>query len=519
MLDPSTPILISCAQHTVRDAAPDALLSPQDLLAHAAQKALIDAGGGAGDTQRKLKITQKIDSLAVIRSFADSAPQFASPHGGCSHYPLAIARRIGASPARCFYPHLGGNSPQMMLSLLAEDIRAGRSRMALLVGGEAIRTASLATKAGQRLDWSEDHDGPLITPGDPRPGISAHELRHGLGNPSDCYPLFETALAHHYQRPMSRHRAHIADLFSRMSAVAAANPHAATPIHHRPETIMEASDDNRMIAWPYTKFMNANLFVDQAAALVLTSVHEARACGVPPDQWVFLAGAADLDDAWLMSERPSFHRSEAIPRAAHAAMDQAGIGVDDLDFIDLYSCFPVAVEIAADALGLAHDDPRGLSITGGLPYFGGAGNAYSLFAIAEMVARLRGRDRGFGLVTANGWYLTKHSMGVYSAAPPQTPWQKRDRPDLQAEIDAIAAPPLIIEPQGRGRIEAATVRFSRKGPEQGVLFGRLPSGGRFLANMAGDDQAALDALMGEDAIGLEIDVRMDEKGRGLAHLI
>ena len=53
----------------------------------------------------------------------------------------------------------------------------------------------------------------------------------------------------------------------------------------------------------------------------------------------------------------------------------------------------------------------------GLPYHGGPGNNYSTHAIACMVERLRARPGASGVVTGVGWYLTKHSVGVYSSAP------------------------------------------------------------------------------------------------------
>lgn len=504
----SMPVLIGSAQITL-GAAGDLARSPQELLANAARAALADCGGAIDPSG--------IDTIAVIRTFADSAPQFASPFGGAANYPMAVARRIGAAPRRALYPEVGGNSPQMMVNLLAEDIRLGRCRLALIAGGEAIRSMTLLRKAGETPDWSEADDRAPETPGDPRPGMSVHELRHGIGNPSDTYPLFESALAAHHGRTMDQQRDHIAALFARFSEVAAQNPHAAMPIVRTAADIREPGPDNRMIAWPYTKYMNANMFVDQAAAILLCSYGAARAMGVRPDHMVFLAGSADLSEKWLMSERVSYHSSPAIRSGAQAALSMAGIDAEALDLIDLYSCFPCAVECAADAVGLHHDDPRGLTITGGLPFFGGPGNAYSLFAIAEMHQRLRGRDKGHGLVTANGWYLTKHSFGVYSSIPPERAWAFPDDAPRQAEIDAMTAPALEQAPSGEGVVEASTVSFSRAGPERGIIIGRLKDGRRFLANSEKGDDAMLAALMGPRPVGLRICVRT-EKDRGVARL-
>ena len=52
---------------------------------------------------------------------------------------------------------------------------------------------------------------------------------------------------------------------------------------------------------------------------------------------------------------------------------------------DIYSCFPSSVNLGCDALGLDPFDPRGLTVTGGLPYAGGAASACLMHAIATMV--------------------------------------------------------------------------------------------------------------------------------------
>ena len=66
---------------------------------------------------------------------------------------------------------------------------------------------------------------------------------------------------------------------------------------------------------------------------------------------------------------------------------------------------------------LADDDPRGLTLTGGLPYFGGPGNSYSLHGIAETVTQMRDKPGRFGFVGANGGIMSKYSVGIYSTEP------------------------------------------------------------------------------------------------------
>ena len=271
---------------------------------------------------------------------------------------------------------------------------------------------------------------------------------------------------------------------ARFAAVAAANPLATRRQGYSAEQLVTVNDDNRWIGFPYPKLMNAHAFIDQSAAVVMTSVATARELGIPRDKWVFLHGCADAHDHWYVSERVDLHSSPAIRAASRQALDMAGKTLADIDVIDLYSCFASAVQIGCREIGLAEDDPRGLTVTGGLPFFGGPGNNYVTHSISEMMRRLRARPGAFGLVTANGNYVTKHSFGVYSTAAPAGPW-RRERPAvLQSRMDALPKAPFTETPQGEATIETYTVMHGKAGPEFAVVFGRLnATGQRFIANL------------------------------------
>ena len=177
--------------------------------------------------------------------------------------------------------------------------------------------------------------------------------------------------------------------------------------------------------------------VNQGAAVLLMSVAAARRLGVPRDRWVFLHGHADLRERDLL-DRADLSAGPASVMAVRHALAVAGIGADDLATIDLYSCFPAPVFNICDGLGLDPADPRGLTLTGGLPFFGGAGNNYSMHAIAETVQRARRAPGSYGLVGANGGIMSKYSAGVYSTTP--AAWTPDRSAELQAEIDGWPAP-------------------------------------------------------------------------------
>ncbi|MGF1606600.1 MAG: acetyl-CoA acetyltransferase [Rhodothalassiaceae bacterium] len=503
-------VIVGVAQSVDRDEPSADSPSPQDRLAEVARQALADSGASG---------PVSADTVAVVRLFSDSAPNYQSPFGKSDNYPLSLARRLGWQPARLLYPVVGGNTPQALVNALAEKIAQGRSEVALIAGVEAIRTSRRAAKLGLALDWSETTGQPPKIWGEMKWGCTGHEMAHGIAAPSEVYPLFETALMHAAARTPQAHRQQIGELMARLSKVAADNPFAAQPVARSPEELITPSTDNRLVAWPYTKFLNANDSVDQAAAVLMMSAERADALGVPPDRRIHLWGSAELTDKWFVSDRVAYDRSPAIERGAAAALDQAGVGLDDIALFDLYSCFPSAVEIACQALGLAQEDPRGLTVTGGLPYFGGPGNNYSLHAIAEMAARLRARPTDLGLITANGWYLTKHAMAVYGARPPRQLYRRRDLRDLQTVIDTEPSPPVSEAPTGPARIETYTVSFDRTGPSRAILIGRLKAdGARFIANIPAEDADALASLMAADQVGQSIEVHT-ERGRSRARLV
>ena len=496
MIDPRTPVLVGVAQYVDRDSAPDVALSPLDMLARVGAAALADSGGTG----------VVIDTLAVVRLFADSSPAFRAPFGAYTNLPKSLANRLGQSPATQIYGPVGGNTPQMLVNMFAERIRTGEAEVALIAGCEALRTQAKAQKAGLVLDWSDDPGGEPATLGKEVQMISRHEMAHGVAMPVSVYPLFENALAAHYGDEPVAHRQRIGALMSRFTKVAAANPYSALPIERTADEIIEPTSENRYIGYPYTKYLNSNMFVDQAAAVLLMSTAAADAAGVPQDSRVYLHGSADTHEHILVSNRVDFHSSPAVRIGAAHALAEAGVDAADLDHIELYSCFPVAVEIAADMIGLAHDDPRGLTLTGGLPYFGGPGNNYSMHGIAEMVGRCRAHPGTTGLVFANGGYLTKHSFGVYSSQP-ATHWQRSDPATYQATIDALPAPAFTETPSGEGIVETFTVIHDKGVPAFAILYVRLDDGEgqpgtRALAQMHDD----LDALIDAQVVGRRVAV-------------
>jgi acetyl-CoA C-acetyltransferase len=506
MSDDRIPILVGCGDVTDETTPVEVGRSPFDLIAEAGRLALADAGASA--------LAGAIDVIATVRLFADASPRFATKLGGSTNPPRSIAERLAIHPARYIYSSSGGNMPQYLVNHFSQAIAEGDIRAALIVGGEALRTQQGVERANLPISWREEPGGHPETVGIVRPPWSDEEERHHLRAAFTVYPLFENAIRGARGRSVSEHMNSMARLFARFAQAAARNPLATRRAGYSAERLAKVDRENRWIGFPYPRLMNSHPYVDQAAALILTSVGVARDLSISPAKWVYLHGCADGNDHWYASERINLHSSPAIRTGARQALDMAGRTIADIRYFDLYSCFPSAVEIACQEIGLAEDDPRALTVTGGLPYFGGPGNNYVTHSISEMMRRLRAHPGSFGMVTANGNYVTKHSFGIYSTTPWRGKWLREDPARLQAELDALPKAPLINNPSGSGTIETYTIMHGKTGPEFGVLLGRLKeTGERFIANTP-SDRRTLDDLQERESLGREGVVRTRD-GRNL----
>ena len=469
-----TPVVVAWGQCVEREGP----VSAMALMARAAEACLAQAPALAGAVEQV--------SVVNVLSPVPAAPA------------TALARRLGLRPARAEVTTIGGNSPQRLVSRAAQSVAAGRLSATLIAGAEAQRSAKAWPDAAA-VERAEEALAPDPVVGDDRAGVGRAELDAGLIAPVHVYALFESVLAHRAGRDPDAHRQALGELMAPFTEVAAGHPVAWFPERRTPAELAAVGPDNRLVAEPYPKRMCAVINVDQAAAVLVTSLAAARRAGVSEGA-VFCLSGAEADDVWFPSARPDPGTSPAIGAAGRAALEAAGAGLDDVAAFDLYSCFPCAVEMAAGALGLRLDDTRGFTVTGGLPYFGGPGNDYTLHAIATMAERLR-REGGLGMVTGLGWYATKHAVGLYGSDPPAGGWRAGDTAAAQAAIDASAVE-IAADALGAATVVAGTVVAGRDGaPAAAPVIARLADG-RHVAAAAEEDQ--LGALAGTDLVGRRI---------------
>ena len=475
-LDPRTPVIIGVGQILNRVDQGSDPYEPAKLMAQALLAAQTDSGADA-----------VLASAQVVAAVPTISWRYSNPGA-------LVREQLGCVDAKTWYATVGGTTPQSMVNRLAAAISAGEFDLALLCGGESGKSRSTAKKLGLELDWT--NQSPDETPDwmDESPFFMGHpsEAARGILMPLQVYPLFENALWQDSTRTMAEHLDYVGRIWSGFSQVAEQNPYAWNRTSFTAEEITTPTTQNRMIGYPYTKRMVANPDVDMASGIILCSVERARALGIPTDRWVFVHAGTDAKDRSL-SERLDFHSSAAMGIAGNRALELAQVHIDQVDHVDLYSCYPSAVQLALRELSISAD--RQLTVYGGLSFAGGPWNNPVGHALCSMVQVLREDAGSMGLVTANGGHVDKHAFGLYSTNPP-TAGFRWERP--QAEVNARAGRPAAGDYLGEAALETWTVMHDREGlAVRGHAACLTPQGERAWAVTS---QPELMALMTSEAL-------------------
>jgi acetyl-CoA C-acetyltransferase len=482
-IDPRTPVLVGQGQIVNRTNTLADAREPAVLIAEAIRQATSDAN---------LSAIPEIDALHIVRllswKYTNPAHTVASLLGIKAH-------TYGITPH-------GGNMPQLLVNKLAREIQNGELEIAIIAGGEASNSRARALKENVSLDWSQSiADTPSAQSiVDDAAMSSEQEIARKIVLPVQIYPMFESALRANANRNIDEHENLISELWSRFSAVAAKNKFAWSQTPLTAEQIRTVSAKNRMIGLPYRKVMNSNNQVDMAAALIICSAGKATQLGIPKEKWIFPHSGTDCHEHYYISNRFSFADTPAVRLGGNMACDLASTSLKEISLIDLYSCFPSAVQLGAKSLNLSLDQQ--LTITGGLSFAGGPWNNYVMHAIATMMTRLRNTtgssEKGF--IWANGGYATKHSFGVYSSAPSKNGF-RHDSP--QQTIDALDKRELASPPEaasdlvGKVKIEAFTVMHNRDGQPETAIAASLLKDSRRAWATSSDPQVATALSSGE----------------------
>ena len=480
-MDPATPVLVGCGQITQRCDDPRNGDEPLDLIESALRRAAEDAHcPGLLGKASSIRLTQGLW-------------RYSNPAA-------LLGERFGASKPETALGPISGSTIQMMLTDAAQAISRGQHDVVLIAGGEAENSKRKARKLDIELPWEVQTDSkPDLDFASPHEIFLKSEIDAGLRQPATIFSLFENALRAHQGLGIRDHIEGISRLWATFSERAAQNPYAWTQTPRSAEEIRTPTAENRLTAWPYTKFMVSNMVVDQAAALILCSAGTARKLGVPQDRWVYPHSAIDV--TWMphLSHRKNFHSMPAIGHGVRECLALAGLHLDDVDHLDLYSCFPSAVQIAANEIGLSPD--RQMTVTGGLGFAGGPFNSYVAHSIATMMDLLRAHPGENGLVTSIGGWMSKHAFGLYSTRPPESPFGHANLNDKMSELPTRA---LATGPTSDAKMESYGMTYLAGHPIKASIACLRGDGARCWA--VSEDPELLKSLTTRELIGCSVKI-------------
>ena len=480
-----TPVLVGIGQvlnriEDVRDA-----LEPLEMMRQATQRAAEDCNLDGH--------LSHVQSIRVVRGMWP----YQNPG-------LALAEKIGAKKVETVGTLIGGNQNQAMINETSLEILHKDLDLVLVTGAENGNTTTKARKHGAQLEYSEakgTYD--RIVGAEQQPEHHPLEVAKGIRRAIQVYPMYDNAIRYHRNESLKEHIERVSELWSRFNDVAQSNPNAWVRQDMSAKEIRTPSAFNRPISFPYTKFMNANMSVNMGAALIMASAKKARELGIPREKWVYpLAGVKGYDH-FSASVREEFYTSPGIRKVGSKLLEMTDTQVEDLNFVDLYSCFPSAVQVAAKEYGLSEQRP--LTVTGGLTFGGGPLNNYVMHSIARTVELLRDTTNGKGLVTANGGNIYKHVHGLYGSEPPSKPFQFAS---VQDEIDELPSREVLATYSGDATIEGYTVMYDGFDPSIGHIACRTPTGDRTWANTT--DSELVQGMTQEEFCGRP--VRLNSEG-------
>ncbi len=481
-MDPRTPVLVGVSQLGQRPEDPCEAVEPLELMHQVLSNAITNDAGAP-------RLGSELGAIAVVAG----AWSYSNPA-------RLLANRLGANRALTILSHAGGNTPQALVNAMAGRIQAGQLDSVAIVGGETIwsrrrqrRTNSVVPRTKQRDSQPDERFQDELSMS------TEFETERGMEAPINYYPLFESAIRAKNNETFEQHRLRLGHMWARFNSVAVTNPYAWTRTPLTANLITTPSPTNRMVGFPYTKAMNSNWDLDQAAALVLCSVATADRIGIARDRWVFPLAGTDANDTYAVSERRDLHSSPAIAEAGLMLQELSGQPPAEATHIDVYSCFPSAVQVAATELGL--DQETQLTVTGGLTFAGGPLNNYVTHSIATMVGLLRGESGSTGLITANGGYLTKHSLGMYASTPPSRAF---GHANVQDRVDPYPTTRTDTGYRGSATIEAYTVMHDQDGPIEALAALRTPHGARTWGRS--DNGATVIALLDDEGVGRSVNL-------------
>jgi acetyl-CoA C-acetyltransferase len=476
---PNTPILVGVAALQQRFEDSRQGLEPSAMMVEVLRQAAADAGSA--------ELLSRADRIEVPQGIWG----YSNPAG-------LVADALGADAAQTVLAEIG-ILQQTSLNRACNSINCGEAEVVLVVGAEAKYRSLRASIEGVELSETEQGGAePDLTL---RPDAELWcqlESEAGLGMPVGYYAIMDSALRHRQRLGVDQHRDQMAEMYAGFSRVAAANPDAWVSEEVAAETIRNPAQGNRMLAFPYTRLHNSQWNVDQAAGLIFCSVQLARDLGISPDKWIFPLAGTESNAMSMVAARARLDRSYGFYHTGKRVLELSGKTVDEVDLMELYSCFPQAVRVQLEEFGLSPE--RALSVTGAMTFAGGPLNNFVLQATAKMAQLLRASPGKTGLVTCVSGMNTKQACALYSDTPNPDGWQFADVSEAVRADTGLCK--LVENYEGGATIAGYTVLYQGDSPWRAVAVCDLPNGARTVAYC--DQSTIMEALQEGEFCGRQV---------------
>jgi acetyl-CoA C-acetyltransferase len=479
-LDPRTPVIVGVGTVMEQGGDPSEAAEPLELMARALENASEDAG--------ERKLLSMVDGIWTPRGF-----------WGYSNPGQLLADRFGASNVRSVVAEIG-ILQTTVLGRAAEALATGKGEIAMIVGGESRDRDSRRARAGLDPAMTIQTDSQPTETLRPHAEIMSRvEMELGLAMPVTQYSMIDNALRFHEKQSMDAHRRELGALWASFNRVAVSNPDAWNRNPMSAEAIVSPGGSNRMLSYPYTKSLVSQWNVNQAAGMILCTLEKARSLGLDESRFVYPLAVVDSEYMLPLSERSEIHRSPGFKLAGERALSHIDVGIEEVDLLELYSCFPAAVRVQQRELGV--DPTRLATQTGGMTFAGGPLNHFALQGWVKMVERLRANSGGTGLVTAVSGLMTKQGVSLLGTDP--------KRPflfDNVTEAAAASQSTMTVLPsvEGKARVAGYTVIHGHDGMRKVALACDLDEERRVL--VAVDDSDLADEGMQHELCGRAVEL-------------
>ena len=482
-VDPRQPVLVGVGTCMQREEDFTRAREPLDLMLSAVQRAGADTG------------------VADLAGLMAGIQHIAVPKGRWRYRNPAgeIARAVGAACATTVLASVGVLQ-QSLIGKACSRIAHGEIDCAIVTGADTGYRILRARLAGARAAERQQDDTPHFSVEPEEELLHPAELAAGIRMPIALYAILESAWRSKSGISLPAHQLQLNAMYQRFSEIAAKNPEAWRQTPVTVQELNDASGRNPMQAFPYTRLHCANWNVDQASALLLCSAAKAQSLGIAPSRWIYAAASTESNYMQAVSARADLTACVGARLAGQAALEAAGLSNQQPDLLDLYSCFPVAVQAYAQALGI--DLARELTVTGGMPFAGGPFNNYVLQATCRMAVLMREGQGESGLVTSVSGILTKQGFGLWTRQPTATGFTFRDVSADAAQ--AAVARPVLESFTGPVSIAGYTVLHDKGRAPRALVLADTANGARALAHS--EDPLLLQRMQTEEYCGARVEV-------------